>query len=156
MSRDKIYAIHIIDNWDGYGDRYWVFARKHGDGYFVSEESGIPLIQYEGDQILRIVPLSAPQEPVAWLVRERTFCGDVTTNKDSADFCEQLTPGSTTPLYTRPSPSVSALVEALSDLEEDISDRFDMESQSTNPGLKAAVMRSRAVLATYRNQKGES
>lgn len=44
-------------------------------------------------------------EPAAWLVREKTFCGDVTTNKDAAEFCEQLSPNSTTPLYAHPQPA---------------------------------------------------
>lgn len=101
------------------------------------------------------------QEPDCWRITHRLFCGIVTDKKEIAE--DPFYSGCVFPLYAKPvpaeqqpAPDVSALVEALSDLEEDISDRFDMESQSTNPGLKAAVMRSRAVLATYRNQKGES
>ena len=39
------------------------------------------------------------------------------------------------------------LVEALKDLADDIADRFDLDSPSTNPGIKIYVERARAVIA---------
>jgi len=39
------------------------------------------------------------------------------------------------------------LVEALKDLADDIADRFDLNSPSTNPGIKIYVERARAVIA---------
>ena len=54
---DITHAIYAVDNWDGEGDRYWIFAYKV-KGEWVSYESGKPLLKYEGDKILRVVPLS--------------------------------------------------------------------------------------------------
>lgn len=39
------------------------------------------------------------------------------------------------------------LVEALKDITGDISERFDMESSSTNPGIKNCVENARVALA---------
>lgn len=39
------------------------------------------------------------------------------------------------------------LVEALKDLADDIAERFDMDSPSTNPGIKIYVERARAAVA---------
>lgn len=39
------------------------------------------------------------------------------------------------------------LVEALKDLADDIADRLDLDSPSTNPGIKIYVERARAVIA---------
>lgn len=57
--------------------------------------------------MLAFVP-EVEQEPAAWLVRAKAFCGDVTTNKDSAEFFERCAPGSTTPLYLHPQPAQDA------------------------------------------------
>lgn len=38
------------------------------------------------------------------------------------------------------------LLAALRDLADDIDERFDMESRSTNPGMKAAVSNARAAI----------
>ena len=38
------------------------------------------------------------------------------------------------------------LLEALRELADDIADRFDMSSPSTNPGMKAAVNEARAAI----------
>lgn len=54
-----VYAIHYLDNWDGQGDRYFAIAHKYPDGRWLFEESGKELLQYEGDKILRVWPLSA-------------------------------------------------------------------------------------------------
>lgn len=54
-----IYAVYMLDNWDGEGDTYWIIARKQDDGEWVSEESGKGLIEYEGDELLKIIPLDA-------------------------------------------------------------------------------------------------
>jgi len=39
------------------------------------------------------------------------------------------------------------LLAALQELAEDIADRFDMDSPSTNPGMKSAVAQARAAIA---------
>jgi hypothetical protein len=39
------------------------------------------------------------------------------------------------------------LVDALKDLADDIAERFDLDSPSTNPGIKIYVERVRAVIA---------
>ncbi len=68
-----LYAAHIVDNWDGEGDRYWLIARLDDKGEWLSEESGKALLQREGDQILSAIPLetqqpAAPVRDVAGLV----------------------------------------------------------------------------------------
>jgi hypothetical protein len=39
------------------------------------------------------------------------------------------------------------LLESLKDLVDDIAERFDMDSQSTNPGIKICVERARVAIA---------
>jgi len=39
------------------------------------------------------------------------------------------------------------LLAALQELADDIADRFDMDSPSTNPGMKSAVKQARAAIA---------
>lgn len=50
------YAIYFQDNWDNTKDKYWTIAIKE-NGIWKSYETHNDLIQYEGDRILRIVPL---------------------------------------------------------------------------------------------------
>jgi hypothetical protein len=45
------------------------------------------------------------------------------------------------------------LLEALRTLEEDISDRFDIESSSCNPGMRSAVYQARKAIAKAMPQK---
>ena len=63
------------------------------------------------------------------------------------------------PLYAAPVAKqevVKGLVEALEDIANDYSDRFDMESPSTNPGMKAVVENAREALAAYKEaQEGK-
>ncbi|MHC3750729.1 hypothetical protein ACYKDZ_17815 [Stutzerimonas stutzeri] len=42
------------------------------------------------------------------------------------------------------------LLEALEDIANDYAERFDMDSQSTNPGMKVVVENARAALAKAR------
>jgi len=51
-------------------------------------------------------------------------------------------------------PIAAKLAQALRELEEDISDRFDMDSPSTNPGMKHAVNAAREALREYDDAKG--
>lgn len=60
----NLYAVYLRDNWDGQGDTYWILSRKQSDGVWVSDDSGKPLIQYEGDALLKVVPLVAAPQPV--------------------------------------------------------------------------------------------
>lgn len=64
---DSLCAVYLRDNSDGEGDMYWVLARIDENGKWVTDENGRPLLAYEGDAVLRVVPLGpAPQpaEPV--------------------------------------------------------------------------------------------
>ncbi|EGR2227301.1 hypothetical protein QX249_11795 [Vibrio parahaemolyticus] len=55
--KNPTHALHIIDNWDGEGDSYWVFAFKH-EGVLYSHENGKPILEYEGDKILTEINLN--------------------------------------------------------------------------------------------------
>lgn len=55
---DQVYAVLLRDNWDGEGDTYHILATKNDEGTWLSEESGKPLIKYEGDEILEVWPLT--------------------------------------------------------------------------------------------------
>lgn len=44
------------------------------------------------------------------------------------------------------------LLEALEDLADDISERFDMDDRSTNPGMKLAMEAARAAIAKARGE----
>lgn len=44
------------------------------------------------------------------------------------------------------------LLEALEDLADDISERFDMDDRSTNPGMKRAMEAARAAIAKARGE----
>lgn len=52
-----VYAILYRDNWDGEWDVYHLLA-EYKDGKWYAEESGKELLQYEGDAILRVWPLT--------------------------------------------------------------------------------------------------
>src|SRR5690606_8251858 len=58
-----LYAVYLRDNWDGEGDTYWLIARRKENGVWVSEGSGEGLIKYEGDELLKIIPLDATPQP---------------------------------------------------------------------------------------------
>jgi hypothetical protein len=45
------------------------------------------------------------------------------------------------------------LLEALQDLADDIADRFDMDSPSTNPGIKHCIEAARAAIAKARGSQ---
>ncbi|HGN3112372.1 TPA: hypothetical protein ACKRQV_000066 [Pseudomonas aeruginosa] len=65
MSLDRIlsipaaptHALHVVDNWDGQGDRAYLLAFER-DGVFYSYENGKPVLEYEGDKVLQAWPLS--------------------------------------------------------------------------------------------------
>ena len=50
------YALHIVDNWDGEGDRYWIFAFLD-DGVFYCHENSEEVLSHVGDEILKRVEL---------------------------------------------------------------------------------------------------
>ena len=52
-----LYAILYRDNWDGEGDEYHLLA-EYKDGKWLNDVSGKELLQYEGDAILRVWPLT--------------------------------------------------------------------------------------------------
>lgn len=45
------HALHFKDNWDGEGDIRYLFAFEF-DGVFYDFETGKPVIQYVGDEVL--------------------------------------------------------------------------------------------------------
>lgn len=51
------HALHVIDNWDGEGDRVFLFAFER-DGVFYSHETGKPVLEYRGDEVLQAWPLT--------------------------------------------------------------------------------------------------
>lgn len=67
-----LYAVLHRDNWDGEGDTHILLARLKDDGTWIADESGKPLVQYEGDAILRFWPLAddtaQAQQPQAVVV----------------------------------------------------------------------------------------
>jgi DNA-binding transcriptional MocR family regulator len=55
------HAIQFRDNWDGEGDIVHIFAFKVGDVWH-EWESGKPLIEFEGDEILSVWELVAERQ----------------------------------------------------------------------------------------------
>lgn len=51
------HALFIVDNSDGEGDRYWVFAYKK-DGEFYVYDTNMKVIEYVGDEIVKEVDLT--------------------------------------------------------------------------------------------------
>lgn len=50
-------------------------------------------------------------------------------------------------LHRRSLDAITELTEALKDLSDDIAERFDLDSPSTNPGIKINVEQARAAIA---------
>lgn len=55
-------------------------------------------------------------------------------------------------LIERQAAQIEMMREALSDIADDYEDRFDMNSPSTNPGMKYVVKQSREALSTTPDQ----
>lgn len=53
---EPTHALYIVDNYDGEGYRYWIFAYQK-DSVFYSSENSKPVLEYEGDRIIKEVPL---------------------------------------------------------------------------------------------------
>lgn len=47
-----------------------------------------------------------------------------------------------------------ALYEALKEIAGDYADRFDLDSPSTNPGIKSSIKQARAAIAAYEAKRG--
>lgn len=58
-----LYAVRHIDNWDGERDVALTFAMLDADGKWTDNESGAPLLTYQGDKILRAWPLDCSEAP---------------------------------------------------------------------------------------------
>lgn len=58
---DGLFAVFMLDNWDGEECTYWLLARRKPDGSWVSDETGKPLLECEGDAVLKAVPLGIAQ-----------------------------------------------------------------------------------------------
>ncbi len=55
------HAVKMRDNWDGEGDIIFTFAFEHEGQFFHHEPGamhGSPLLQYKGDEIISVWPLS--------------------------------------------------------------------------------------------------
>jgi hypothetical protein len=74
-----LHAVYFRNNWDGEGDLEYVLAYLSEKGKWTLHENGAPLIEFEGDEIIKTWPItfegaSPPlpaqpaQEPVAWAV----------------------------------------------------------------------------------------
>ena len=53
---EPTHALYIVDNWDGEGDRYWLFAYKE-DGVYLSADTNKKVLYHEGDEILKEISL---------------------------------------------------------------------------------------------------
>ncbi|OTH75858.1 hypothetical protein CAZ03_31855 [Pseudomonas aeruginosa] len=51
------HALHVLDNWDGEGDRLFLFAFER-DGEFYRFDDGKPVLEYKGDKVLKAWLLS--------------------------------------------------------------------------------------------------
>lgn len=92
------------------------------------------------------------QEAVAWYTEDHLTDKSATTWSNDVAERWRAKGWPVGNLYTspQPSPDVRALVEALEDIANDYADRFDMDSPSTNPGMKIVVENARAALAAHR------
>lgn len=50
------HALFVVDNSQGDGDKYWIFAYEK-DGAFYSSETNDPIIEFVGDEVLKQVEL---------------------------------------------------------------------------------------------------
>jgi len=55
--KQPTHAVYHIINWNGEGDKFWSFAFKDGDEWR-NFETCDPLLEYDGDEILKIVRLN--------------------------------------------------------------------------------------------------
>jgi hypothetical protein len=55
---EPTHAIYLLDNWDGEGDMYWIFAYKKEEEFY-SFESDSLILTHVGDKIVKEVSLSA-------------------------------------------------------------------------------------------------
>lgn len=61
------YAILFRDNWDGQGDVYKTLATLSDDLVWYHHENGRSLIEYEGDEVLKVWPLDDGSNVLALL-----------------------------------------------------------------------------------------
>ena len=90
--------------------------------------------------------------PGPWLVEGRTVyaLNDDGYNRFSALVQDAHTPGDELEANARLIAAAPELLEALEDIANDYAERFDMDSQSTNPGMKVVVENARAAIAKAR------
>ena len=55
------HALHVIDNWDGEGNQAFLFAFER-DGEFYDHETGKPVLEYKGDEIIQVWTLTPNAE----------------------------------------------------------------------------------------------
>jgi hypothetical protein len=63
-----LHAVYFQNNWDGQENREYVLAHLSEKGEWTHHENGAPLIEFEGDEIIKTWPItfegtSPPQRP---------------------------------------------------------------------------------------------
>jgi len=53
---EPTHALYVVDNWDGEGERYWVFAYKK-ESLFHSCETDKLILEHIGDEVIKEVKL---------------------------------------------------------------------------------------------------
>jgi hypothetical protein len=97
-------------------------------------------------------------EPAAWGVAEKDQCGNlvwydctlssILASEFAAKHREKYgSDAEPYPLYAAAQQVNLVMLEALKEIADDYSDRFDMTSPSTNPGMKYVVKQARAAIA---------
>ena len=107
------------------------------------EDSSRDICIKQGRAIIRAMQLKQPApdgEAVAWVEVVDSYEGPYNFHG------LKLLPVGKHQLYTRPAP-VNQLVEALCEITADYADRFDLDSPSTNPGIKCVIEQARSALA---------
>ena len=99
----------------------------------------------EADALIHLIIASVPKllaQNVALRAEVERLRGLLADTREvAADLAE------TSDALHRSQSEVERLREALKDIADDYEDRFDMDSPSTNPGIKHVVRQARAALA---------
>lgn len=158
QAETEVYAIRYLSHWDGEGDEVYVLAWKH-NGELVAHEGGgkiSDLLEYKGDRILNVWPLSthaehqAEQVPVAWVYPSQLRA---LASADGSATCAVWNKcfGPLAPLFTSPpaapAQDVAGLVEALNR----IASIPAKGSLDFHPSHMSRI--ARAALAAYKGDK---
>lgn len=98
-SKQPTHAVLHISNWDGERDVMTSLCTQAGNGDFLYFDSGKPVLEYHGDEVLKVWPLvpePAEQEPLGYVFPDWRGATTVSATKD--DYFD-------TPVYLHPAPS---------------------------------------------------